>query len=34
MIRKQGGKIVEEWRSADRFVLMQQLGVIPAPQQA
>ena len=34
MIRIEGGKIVEEWRSADRLALMQQLGVIPAPQQA
>ena len=34
MIRIQGGKIVEEWRNADRLALLQQLGVIPAPQQA
>jgi steroid delta-isomerase-like uncharacterized protein len=34
MIRIRGGKFVEEWRNADRLGLMQQLGVIPAPQQA
>jgi len=34
MIRIQGGMIVGEWRSADELALMQQLGVIPAPQQA
>jgi steroid delta-isomerase-like uncharacterized protein len=33
MIRIQNGKIVEEWRNADRLAMMQQLGVIPAPQQ-
>ena len=34
MIRIRDGKIVEEWRNADRLAMMQQLGVIPAPQQA
>ena len=34
MIRIQNGKIVEEWRNADRLAMLQQLGVVPAPQQA
>jgi steroid delta-isomerase-like uncharacterized protein len=34
MIRTRGGKIVEEWRNADRLALMQQLGAIPSPEQA
>jgi steroid delta-isomerase-like uncharacterized protein len=32
--RLAGGKIVERWNQADMLGLMQQLGVIPAPQQA
>ena len=33
MIRMRGGKIVEEWRSADRLGMLTQLGVIPSPGQ-
>jgi len=29
-----GGKIVETWRLFDQLGMMQQLGVIPAPEQA
>lgn len=31
--RIEGGKIVEDWTSYDALGLMQQLGVIPAPEQ-
>ncbi len=34
IFRLAGGKIVEEWGVDDALGLMQQLGVIPAPQQA
>ncbi len=33
MIRIHDGKIVEEWRNGDRLAMMQQLGVIPSPEE-
>ena len=33
-LRVSGGKIVERWGHVDELGLMQQLGVIPAPEQA
>jgi steroid delta-isomerase-like uncharacterized protein len=33
IIRIANGKIAERWNIADRYVLLQQLGVIPAPGQ-
>ena len=33
-LRISGGKIVERWGQVDELGLMQQLGVIPAPEQA
>jgi steroid delta-isomerase-like uncharacterized protein len=32
--RVAGGKMVEQWLEYDMFGLLQQLGVIPAPEQA
>jgi steroid delta-isomerase-like uncharacterized protein len=34
IVRIEGGKLVEHWANFDQLGLMQQLGVVPAPEQA
>ncbi len=34
LFRIEGGKIVEMWQEADQLGMMQQLGVVPSPEQA
>jgi predicted ester cyclase len=34
IFRLAGGKITEQWEQLDRLALMQQLGVLPTPEQA